>query len=96
MDHSERPPREGRLEAKGLALHVFHLDYLSCALTVLSTVLVARKMWTGLVVAGINSILICLIGLKTSQFGLIPANLFCIAVYVGSLRSWVRPGPQTR
>jgi len=73
---------------------VFHLDYLSCALTVLSTVLVARKMWAGLVVAGINSILICLIGLKTSQFGLIPANLFCIVVYLTSLRSWLRP--QTR
>lgn len=73
---------------------MFHLDYLSCALTVLSTVLVARKMWMGLVVAGINSVLICLIGLKTAQFGLIPANLFCIAVYAASLRSWLRP--QTR
>jgi hypothetical protein len=73
---------------------VFHLDYLSCALTILSTVLVARKMWLGLVVAGINSGLICLIGLRTSQLGFIPANLFCIAVYVVSLRSWLRP--QTR
>lgn len=73
---------------------MFHLDYLSCLLTVLSTVLVARKMWMGLVVAGINSGLICLIGLRTSQFGFIPANLFCIAVYVASLRSWSRP--QTR
>lgn len=96
IDHSEERPQARKLDAKGLVLHVFHLDYLSCALTVLSTVLVARKMWTGLVVAGINSVLICVIGLKTSQFGLIPANLFCIAVYIGSLRSWVRPGPQTR
>jgi hypothetical protein len=70
---------------------VFHLDYLSCCLTVLSTVLVARKMWMGLVVAGVNSVLICLIALRTSQFGFIPANLFCIAVYVASLRSWLRP-----
>lgn len=70
---------------------MFHLDYLSCAFTVLSTVLVARKMWLGLVVAGINSALICLIGFKTSQFGFIPANLFCIAVYIMSLRSWRRP-----
>ena len=73
---------------------VFHLDYLSCSLTILSTVLVARKKWLGLVVAGINSGLICLIGLRTSQFGFIPANLFCIAVYVVSLRSWLRA--QTR
>ena len=70
---------------------MFHLDYLSCALTVASTVLVARKMWLGLVVAGLNSILICLIGLRTAQFGFIPANLFCIGVYVTSLRSWLRP-----
>jgi len=70
---------------------VFHLDYFSCALTVLSTVLVARKRWMGLVVAGINSGLICLIGLRTAQFGFIPANLFCIAVYVASFRSWFRP-----
>jgi hypothetical protein len=73
---------------------VLHLDYFSCALTVLSTVLVALKMWMGLVVAGLNSVLICLIGLRTAQFGFIPANLFCIAVYVTSFRSWVRP--QTR
>jgi hypothetical protein len=47
-------------------------------------------MWYGLVVAGVNSILICLIGLKTGQLGFIPANLFCIAVYVVSIRSWRR------
>lgn len=69
---------------------MFRLDYLSCLLTVLSTVLVGRKMWHGLVVAGVNSVLICLIGLKTSQFGFIPANLFCIAVYGVSIRSWRR------
>jgi len=57
---------------------------------VLSTVLVGRKMWHGLVVAGVNSLLICVIGLKTSQLGFIPANLFCIAVYGLSIRSWRR------
>ena len=67
---------------------MFRLDTLSCALTVLSTVLVGRKLWTGLVVAGINSVVICVIGLRTAQFGFIPANLFCIAVYAASLRSW--------
>jgi hypothetical protein len=68
---------------------VLRLDYLSRLLTVL-TVLVGRKMWTGLVVAGFNSLLICIIGLKTSQLGFIPANLFCIAVYGLSIRSWRR------
>lgn len=69
---------------------MFRLDYLSCALTVLSTVLVGRKLWTGLVVASINSVIVCVIGLKTSQFGFIPANLFCIAVYACSIRAWLR------
>jgi hypothetical protein len=69
---------------------MFRLDMLSCALTVLSTVLVGRKLWTGLVVAGVNSVVICVIGLRTAQFGFIPANLFCIGVYAVSIRSWMR------
>jgi len=72
---------------------MFRLDTVSCALTVLSTVLVGRKLWTGLVVAGINSVVICVIGLRTAQFGFIPANLFCIAVYAVSLRSWRKQHP---
>jgi hypothetical protein len=70
---------------------VFRLDYFSCFLTVVSTLLVGRKHWSGLVVAGVNSLLICAIGWRTSQFGFIPANLFCIGVYVFSFRSWMRP-----
>ncbi len=69
---------------------MFRLDTVSCALTVLSTVLVGRKLWTGLVVAGINSAVICVIGMRTAQFGFIPANLFCIGVYAVSLRSWMK------
>lgn len=42
--------------------------------------------------AGINSVLLCVIGVRTAQFGFIPANLFCIAVYIVSLRSWMRDG----
>lgn len=71
---------------------MFRLDTLSCALTVLSTVLVGRKLWGGLVVAGVNSVVICVIGMRTQQFGFIPANLFCIGVYAVSLRSWRRVG----
>ena len=71
---------------------MFRLDYLSCCLTVLSTILVGRKLWSGLVVAGINSAILCVIGMRTAQFGFIPANLFCIAVYVVSLRSWMGEG----
>lgn len=69
---------------------MIRLDYLSCCLTVLSTILVGQKRWSGLVVAGVNSTIICLIGLRTGQHGFIPANLFCIGVYVVSIRSWVK------
>lgn len=69
---------------------MFRLDYLSCCLTVLSTILVSRKHWSGLLVAGINSVAICLIGLRTSQFGFIPANLFCIGIYAFNFRAWMR------
>ena len=77
---------------------MFRLDYLSCCLTILSTILVGRKHWSGLAIAGVNSAIICAIGLRTSQFGFVPANLFCIAVYALSIRSWARketPSQQT-
>jgi hypothetical protein len=69
---------------------MFRLDYLSCCLTVLSTILLGRKLWIGLVVAAINSVIVCVIGMRTSQFGFIPANLFCIVIYAFSIRSWIR------
>jgi hypothetical protein len=67
-----------------------HLDYLSCALTVVSTFLVGRRNWTGLVIAAVNSLIVCDIGWKTSQIGLIPANVFCLGVYAFSVRSWFK------
>ena len=69
---------------------MFHLDYLSCFLTVLATILLARKSWTGLLIAIANSMIVCAIGLRTSQFGFIPANLSCICVYAFSMRSWLK------
>lgn len=65
-----------------------HLDYLSCALTVISTFLVGRRNWAGLVIAAVNSLIVCDIGWKTAQIGLIPANVFCLGVYAFSVRSW--------
>jgi hypothetical protein len=67
---------------------VLRLDYLSCVLTVLSTVLIGRRNWEGWVLAGINSVIFCVIGFRTSQIGFIPANLFCIVLYAFNLRSW--------
>ena len=66
----------------------FRLDYLSCVLTVVSTILVGRRHWEGWVLAVINSVIICLIGLRTSQWGFIPANVFCIVLYAVNLREW--------
>ena len=68
---------------------MFHLDYLSCALTVVATTLLARKSWIGLLIATVNSFIVCAIALRTSQLGLIPANLICICIYAWSMRSWL-------
>lgn len=74
----------------GKGSNVFHLDYISCVLTIVSTILVGKKCWQGWVVAGVNSVLICIIALRTSQLGLIPANLFCIGLYAFNMRQWSR------
>jgi hypothetical protein len=73
-----------------LGLALFRLDYISCFLTVVATLLVGRKQWTGLVLAGINSAIVCVIGVKTAEYGFIPANVFCIVTYALSVRSWRR------
>jgi hypothetical protein len=72
------------------AVAMFRLDYLSCFLTVVATILVGRKMWAGLVVSGVNSLIVCVIGLHTSQYGFIPANVFCICINAFNLRGWIK------
>jgi hypothetical protein len=75
-------------------LHMIRLDYLSCVLTVLATVLIGKKLWQGWVVAGLNSAVVCVIGIRTAQFGFVPANLLCIALYASNLVTWrVRTQP---
>jgi len=39
-------------------------------------------------VAGANSVIISLIGLRTSQWGFVPANLFCIGIYLYNIWRW--------
>jgi nicotinamide riboside transporter PnuC len=73
------------------SLVVFRFDYLSCVLTIVSTILVGRRRWEGWILAAVNSVVVCLIGFRTSQFGFIPANVFCIALYAINLRSWRKP-----
>jgi hypothetical protein len=67
---------------------VLRLDYLSCVLTVLSTILIGRRCWEGWVLAAVNSVIICIIGFKTAQLGFIPANLFCLVLYGVNLHTW--------
>jgi hypothetical protein len=69
---------------------VLRLDYVSCVLTVVSTILVGRKCWEGWILAGINSAIVCVIGYRTAQIGFIPANLVCIIMYGFNLRAWKR------
>lgn len=77
----------------GATAEMVRLDYLSCMLTVLSTLLIGRKLWHGWVIAGVNSVVICVIGMRTAQFGFVPANLFCIALYANNVWNW-RPKTQ--
>jgi len=72
------------------AVVMFRLDYLSCFLTVVATILLGRKMWAGLVVSAVNSLIVCVIGLHTSQYGFIPANVFCICINAFHLRAWLK------
>ena len=72
---------------------MLRLDYLSCVLTVLSTILVGKRCWEGWALAVVNSVIICIIGLKTSQFGFVPANLFCIVLYAVNLWTWRKVEP---
>jgi hypothetical protein len=72
------------------AVVMFRLDYLSCFLSVVATILVGRKMWTGLVLSGVNSLIVCVIALHTSQYGFIPANVFCICINAFNLRAWLK------
>jgi hypothetical protein len=67
---------------------VLRLDYLSCLLTVASTILVGRRCWEGWALAGLNCIIMCVIGLRTAQLGLIPANVFCMVMSAINLRAW--------
>jgi hypothetical protein len=68
------------------------LDYISCVLTIVSTVLVGKRLWYGWIVATLNSIVVCVIGMRTGQMGFVPANLFCIVLYACNVRSWLKPG----
>jgi hypothetical protein len=90
FDRGARPPIRGKIADMKLEMLsiVLRLDCLSCVLTVVSTILIGRRCWEGWVLAAANSLIICVIGLRTAQLGFIPANLFCIVLYAVNLRTW--------
>jgi hypothetical protein len=73
---------------------MFRLDYISCLLTILSTAMIGRRVWQGWLVAGANSVVICVIGLRTAQTGFVPANLFCLALYGYNIAKWKAAKPE--
>jgi hypothetical protein len=64
------------------------MDYLSCILTLVSTALVGKKRWQGFAIATVNSGLICMLARDAKQWGLIPANVVCMALYAKNIRKW--------
>jgi hypothetical protein len=75
-----------------LRLQYLRLDYLSCLLTVASTILVGRRCWEGWLLAAVNSVIMCVIGVRTAQLGFVPANVFCMVMAAINLRAWRRSG----
>jgi hypothetical protein len=75
---------------RGGGFSVPGLDYISCFLTITSTVLIGRRCWEGWALAAVNCVLISIIGLRTQQFGFIPANMFCLVLSGINVRAWRR------
>ena len=67
---------------------VLRLDYISCVLTIVSTILVGRRYWQGWVLAGLNSMIVCVIAKNTAQLGFIPANIFCVGMAGYNVWNW--------
>jgi hypothetical protein len=74
---------------------MFRLDYISCILTILSTVFIGKRLWYGWIIAAVNSLVICVIGVQTAQYGFLPGNLLCIGLYAHNLSNW-RPAIQRK
>jgi hypothetical protein len=50
--------------------------------------MVGKRLWQGWALAAANSVILCVIGMRTAQFGFVPANLFCMGLYANNLWSW--------
>jgi nicotinamide riboside transporter PnuC len=87
LDITEKPLSLLHTQTARGGFSAVRLDCLSCVLTIASTILVGRRCREGWILAAINSAVVCVIGFRTSQFGFIPANVLCIALYVVNLRN---------
>lgn len=76
---------------RALQKDMLHLDYVSCFLTILSTILIGKRLWSGWIVAALNSLVVCVIGVQTAQYGFLPGNLLCIVLYAHNLTTWRTP-----
>lgn len=72
---------------------MLRLDYISCLLTIFSTILIGKRLWHGWILAAVNSLIVCVIGVQTAQYGFLPGNLLCIGLYAHNLANW-RPAMQ--
>jgi nicotinamide riboside transporter PnuC len=89
---SHQKTRHSRRIMRGTSV-VLRLDYVSCVLTIASTILVGRHYWQGWLLGTVNALIMCIIGVKTAQLGFIPANLFCVAMSCINLRAWRKETP---
>jgi nicotinamide riboside transporter PnuC len=92
MQITEKDTKVIQNNTRGILL-VLRLDYISCVLTVASTILVGRRHWQGWLLGSMNGVIMCIIGFQTAQLGFIPANLFCMAISAQNLRAWRRESP---
>src|SRR5258708_12954265 len=69
-----------RVHLRGMlnTLHLIRLDYLSCILTVLATVLIGKKLWQGWVFAALNTAVVCVLCVPPPQLAFVPSTLLCI------------------
>ena len=66
------------------------LDYVSCILTISVDHLARTPLLGRLGLVAINSVIICVIGLRTAQTGIHPGELFCLVVSAMNVYSWRR------
>lgn len=50
--------------------------------------MIGRRRWQGWIVASVNSLIICVISVRTEQLGFVPANLFCLGIYAYNMLEW--------